>query len=384
MDLVDTNNKCTGCSLCAFVCKQKAITLMMKDGFYKPTIDVKKCINCGLCVNNCHSIKRQIEKDESKEQRFFAVINKDLEELSQSTSGGVFYLLSKQYIHEGGYVCGAVFSDDYKNVDHIVTNEIDKIKKMRQAKYVQSFVQNAFLDIINLVNSGSKVMFCGTPCQVYALSKIIPPQKKNKLLLVDIVCHGYPSPLAWKEFVSFLNAKKGQIENFSFRDKRFGWRGVNCTASFIGNKKIYHNTQLISSYSNLYFGHYITAIGCGECKFATFPRVCSDITIGDYWGIENIQSPFNDNKGVSLVIINSDKGLRAFTQLHNKIDYLETSFKECKQPQLLHPSLQNVSSEEVMSLINNNKYEYAIKKYGGYNCKNKLKSFVKRIIKKKK
>ena len=263
---------------------------------------------------------------------------KDNTVLRESTSGGLFTALSDTVIENGGFVCGAVLSPEIE-VKHVITNKKQVRDEMRGAKYVQSNLGNVIRDVIKHLNSGDCVLFVGTPCQVAALKKVVSiKSNENKLITIDIVCHGVPSPGIFKQHVSYVENKYGKIMSYLFRDKKKGWRGQNVTITTESGVVPDEDAKLFSS---LYFNSLIIRPSCFECPFSSIVRE-GDITISDYWGIAKENSKYDDNRGVSTVMINTDKGNDLFGTIKDRIEYFEVDSDSYIQPNMKSPTERSI------------------------------------------
>ena len=241
----------------------------------------------------------------------YAVKHKDSEVINNSRSGGAFTAISDLFLEEG-FIYGCILNDEFKVV-HIGTSESVIRDKMRGSKYVQSDLNNSFREIKELLNKDKKVMFSGTSCQVAGLRKYLQKDYSN-LLCVDIVCHGVPSPKVWK---SYMSSFKG-VKSVDFRNKnKYGWRD-NVETISLEDKQVDSKV-----WTNIFYSGHALRPSCYECPFKQYEHP-GDITIADYWGIENAAPEFDDNKGVSLVLVNSKKGSESFELCKESIVWKET------------------------------------------------------------
>lgn len=290
---------CTGCMACYNVCPVGAVSQEYnEEGFLIPVIDEEKCIRCGRCKAVCPVCNETqgavLPKD------CYAVMGSD-EIRKESSSGGVFRVLADQVLAEGGYVCGAVWNDNWQ-VEHIVSDRLEDVRRMMSSKYVQSNVGNTYRQMKELLGHGRKVLFTGCACQVTGLRRYLEKEYEN-LLLADVVCHGVPSQ---KIFDRCLD-KKEEITRISFRDKEvFGWSPglflkYQDGTEYIGNKS--------DPYMFGFLNNWILRKTCYDCKFKN--KKYSDLSLGDFWGIQQICG-FGDSKGVSFVTLNTGKGAYFF------------------------------------------------------------------------
>ncbi len=297
-----TREICSGCGACYAKCPTNAITMVPDElGFLYPEIERDKCINCGLCRKICPSANKFV--DYGKKPQAYAVVNKDNEVRIKSSSGGVFSLIAEKVIANGGVVFGAAFNDDM-SVTHIKCNSLEQLERLRGSKYSQSITAEAYREAKKCLDEGVTVLFTGTPCQIDGLYAFLGKDYDN-LYTQDIVCHSVPSPSVWRDFVA-EHSQGRKISNIFFRDKTYGWDNYSMRVDYSDGK-----SELISSDKNEFMKGFINGIytrnSCSLCSSRRIQRR-SDITLGDFWGIQAIDDEFNDNKGVSLVMVHSAKG----------------------------------------------------------------------------
>lgn len=301
---------CTGCSACLNVCPVGAIEMKTdENGFSHPFVN-DKCVNCGLCEKTCPSLSEKLHLN--KEPKCFAVWANDKKRASGS-SGGVFACLAEHIIDEGGVVYGAAFEKGCRKLKHIAINTKIELPKIYKSKYVQSEVGEAFADVKKNLENDKPVLFSGTPCQVDGLKAYLGKDYDN-LFTVDILCHGVPSPMAFNKFLDEV-AKGREIVSVDFRDKKHGW-GTLISVTFADGSVHY------DYYNGNYFRAFLSGLSmresCLSCKYAQPNRV-GDITLGDFWGVQNFKKEWNDGKGTSLVLCNSKKGLNLFNAINSDI-----------------------------------------------------------------
>ena len=347
-------NKCCGCSACATVCPKQCINMTAdEEGFLYPKVDHFTCIECGLCERVCpFSVETTAER---KPLLAFAAKNPDEATRKTSSSGGLFTLFAEKTIDDGGVVFGAQFNSEWEVV-HGKALTKEELYKFRGSKYVQSDIGNTFAEAKDYLRQGRKVLFSGTSCQIMGLKRTLGKQYDN-LLTIDVICHGVPSPRVWKGYIDEVikvvhngNKKQyrslftsiipepdatnhGDLAGISFRDKSFGWRKSSIALSFTEVTADGEKKQFCSLISNDSKSKYFTAFNscltlrqsCSTCP-AKGGRCGSDITLADFWGIENVLPEFSDDKGVSLCLCNSERGVEAYKNLRAK--ECEVSFDE--------------------------------------------------------
>lgn len=339
--ITESKYDCCGCSACYSVCPVKAIEMVEdEEGFLYPQIDENKCIGCKLCQEVCPLNNKPTDNNP---HHLFAVKNKNENERINSTSGGVFSLLAHYVELQKGVIYGAAFSDKYK-VKHMRAETQAEWKKFCVSKYVQSDINDVFSMVEYDLHSDKLVLFTGTPCQVDGLKQYLQKKKNNvdKLITCDIVCHGVPSPKIWHKYLQFISKNRiDSIGNISFRDKtEKGWHNSTLTIDNTENNNIICETHGDNLYSQLFFAHYILRLSCHTCKYANLHRP-GDITLGDFWGIEKHYSEFDDEKGISLVMINSPNGKNIWEKINKDVEFIEVTKEQAIQPNLTAPSAEN-------------------------------------------
>ncbi len=307
-------DECTGCAACHDICPVECISMTRPaDSLHKfPQINRNVCIECGKCVGTC-PILSPISNKVPFNQKYFAAWSEDDSQRKQSTSGGVGAAITTWGIQNGYYICGSSFNSEWQ-LQHCLTNEEKEADKFRQSKYLQSDTSSVFKEIISVLKAGNKVIFIGTPCQVNGLIKVCPDTLKDQVITVDIICHGVNSPKVWHDYVDYLERwQDSQLTKYNFRDKSKGWERSNGTSNLRVSMSFENghatNERAVYNQFHYWFGqHYILRDACFNCKYRNPDRV-SDITIGDFWGINKIISDVDTFKGVSAVITNSQKGL---------------------------------------------------------------------------
>lgn len=298
------NDTCTGCGACLNACPKNAITMQSDEfGFYKPVIDNEKCINCGLCEKVC-PIDKFNSTNENTPKVFALQIN-DGEQLYKSASGGAFAVLAKEVISQGGVVYGVIYDDEMK-VYHSRTETIDGLEKMYSSKYVQSNTKTTFKQAKEDLENGKTVLFSGTPCQIAGLKSFLKKDYEN-LLTVDLVCHGVPSPKIFEIYKKEFMQKRPKDEwllNIDFRSKIQGWSPSLVTTTTTTTTTM-HATK--DDFMQAFLSNLSINTSCLNCQFNKLPRV-ADLSVGDFWGVDDYDKNLNNNKGLSIVLVNNQKG----------------------------------------------------------------------------
>ena len=311
---------CCGCEACAQRCVHKAISMVRdEEGFLYPKIDKQICTECGLCEKVCPIINQSGSKTPIAT---FAAKNKNEAIRLNSSSGGIFTLLATKTINNGGVVFGAKFYEQW-DVVHDYVETIEDLAKFRGSKYIQSQIGKSYKIAEIFLKNGREVLFSGTPCQIAGLKKFLIKDYHN-LICVDIICHGVPSPMVWGRYINTFK-NKTSISHVSMRDKTNGWKKfgliINSTDKCICNETLSKNIFLKVFLKNL-----CLRPSCYFCSILS-GKSSSDITIADFWGIQNIHPEFDDDKGCNLVLINSEKRLELFNSLDN-CEKIETDFEK--------------------------------------------------------
>jgi len=302
MRLVTDKENCTGCGACLNACSRDAIEMVVSEdeGCVYPYIDDAKCIQCGLCEQVC--CRRETNGNRRMESYIARAKQSDM--LAESTSGGVFAVIAEQVIRLGGSVWGAILTDELY-VKHIRATNIEKLQKIKKSKYVQSGLDKIFVDIKRELDADEMVLFSGLPCQIAGLRAFLGKTYSN-LLLVDVICHGVPGEGIWREYLNYMEDENQKIVSFEFRSKDNGWDQL-----FVKYKtesgKVVKKESLEDLYMSGFYRNITLRESCYNCKFKG-DNYCSDITLGDCWGYESITGNENDNKGMSVVLLNTSNG----------------------------------------------------------------------------
>lgn len=307
--MIDIKDKklCCGCNACVQRCPKQCISVQEdEEGFLYPIVDLSICIDCGLCEKVCPVLNQGSERNPIE---VFAAVNKDDSIRMQSSSGGIFTALAEQIIQEKGVVFGARFDEKWE-VKHDYTETIEGLKAFRGSKYVQSRIGDTYSKAEFFLKAGRKVMFTGTPCQIAGLRLFLRKEYEN-LLSVDIICHGVPSPMIWRKYLEDKIKQQGMdyIQSISFRGKGTGWKNYSFNIKY---KKGYSESSF-SEYAsqNIFMKGFLADLylrpSCYACPTKKL-KSGSDITLGDFWGIQLIKPELDDDKGLTAIIINTKKG----------------------------------------------------------------------------
>lgn len=332
---ISDKKKCCGCTACYAICPTNALQMRAdEEGFQYPQVDATACIKCEKCVRVCPNLGTRISHDPLN---LFAAKNRVEEVRNTSSSGGVFSLLAGYVERQNGSVYGAAFDKQFKVVHKRAVGR--EWVQFSQSKYVQSAIGDCFSQICEDLYQGRTVLFSGTPCQVAGLKQYLTQIKApcDNLITLDIVCHGVPSPRAWQDWLMNL-VGKSEIGNVNFRDKsESGWHQSTLTVQDCSGKVLCRDYQRDGLFFRMFFNHYILRPSCYACRYTNFQRE-GDFTLGDYWGIEKHFPEFDDNKGVSLTMVNTEKAKGIWLHLIEAVDSIPLKQEQCIQPNLQAPS----------------------------------------------
>jgi len=373
IELID-NTQCTGCKVCGDICPVEAITYREgMDGFYYPHIDFEKCIECGLCYRKC-PVVNECGVENKDVIKCFGAKSKDENTRYMSTSGGFFSELAIQWINNGGIIVGAEYDKD-NQVIHTYETSVEGIEKLRQSKYVQSDTKDIYKKVKTFLEDGKKVLFSGTPCQVEGLMLFLGKTYDN-LITMDFVCCGICSPGIYNKYLSELEKKyKSKVKRVWFKNKQQGWRNIGTQIDFENGKKYFN----IGS-RDLFMLSFVTdalsmRLSCEKCKYRKLPHN-SDIMVGDFWGIEKVNSTFDDDKGLSAIMINSKRGLELFDEIKDKLEYFETNTRDISKGNftIYKPKSINPNRDAFLKCVQEYGFKKAMKKYSSYSGLNKVRT----------
>lgn len=363
-------DNCTGCYGCLNSCPIKGAIEFKKteEGFYKPFL-TEECIQCGYCKEGCPVIKK-VNVNKKEDLEIYSCWSKDEDIIKNSSSGGVFSELAKEYLNNDGVVFGAKWEKG--EVIHCAITKLEDLKKLQKSKYLQSKIENSYLEVKKYLENGKSVLFVGTPCEIAALNTIVNHQN---LITVDIICHGIPSYTVYEKYI---------IENFGlnmeditvdFRNKDNGWEDYNII--FKTKEEIIAKS---SHRKNSWFRGFLTNIylntPCYNCEFRTLPRF-ADITLGDFWGVP-IEA--KNSKGTSVVTVNSKKGKLLFEKIKSDIEVrkVEQEIVFKANPCLYNYKMSDKRRKEFYKDFSNLTFNELQKKY--FPFPNLMTSFIRKIL----
>lgn len=374
---------CTGCRTCEQLCAHKAIQMVEdNEGFITASINQELCVDCGLCQKRCPQ-NTPVEKSTTKS--VYAIRLKDDEMLYRSASGGAFAGIAKAWIEEGGVVVGVVYDKEW-NAHHICATTMEELQQTQSSKYVQADTRQTYNEVKKLLQEGKRVLFSGTGCQIGGLKAFLHKDYDN-LLTMDLICHGVASPLLFKKYIEWLGDKSGSpILEYDFRDKKGGW-GLGYKYKYKCTYK-YKNCTM-DPYFFRFLKGYTYRESCFQCNYCK-PERAGDITIGDYWGIEKEHSGFFNTKGVSCILINTDKGMNAWEKYNQLYHSIESTFDQVARHNgnLLHPTHRDTIRDHIYGGISEtnwfaNNFAASFRPSLKVKIKNMVPMWVRLMLKKK-
>lgn len=350
------SKKCTGCSACKFVCPKNAISMKKNEkGFWNWEIDQTMCIECGVCIKKCpqlNGISRNIV------QNIYGGVSNNQIILENSTSGGIFYEFAEKVLLRGGVVYGVAYGKNF-SVEYTRINDIRGLKKLQGSKYVQAQTGNVYTNILEDLKKGHEVIFAGTPCHMAGLKSFLG-KDYDRLLTIDILCHGVPSSLLFDSYISWLEEKEGKkIDDFTFRYKDHGY-GERYLLGIRTQNRMIKIPYMIDPYGDAFLKGKTLNDACYSCKYVSIERV-GDISLGDFWYFKERKSVENKS-GVSMVLINTEKGKNYFDNIKSNIKWIESTIEDaiacnaalshtCKKPDDWEKIYEKVEEKSLFTSI---------------------------------
>ena len=376
--------KCCGCRACEQVCPVGCIKMNYDaEGFIVPIIDVTKCISCGKCVEVCSQKDSDIYNGNNGESEVYAARNNNKATVLKSSSGGVFIAIAEMILSQNGVVVGCAFDENFQ-AHHILVHDKVDLWKLMGSKYIQSEIGNVYGQIKKILLENRPVLFSGTGCQVASLKKNLGIEYDN-LFTIDIICHGVPSQKLFNKYLKYLEIKhNGVVTSYDFRCKdKSGWGHV---AKYVINSKEYYETSTLDPFYHAFIQTKIFRECCYSCKYACNNRV-GDISLGDYWGIEIVHPEFASDSGNSLVLVNTPKGKKIFSEIKKTLMTVESSYQKAavKNCNLTKPASRPLDRDRIYKEIDTIGTKDYISNYFsvGISLKARIKKFIPYSIKKK-
>lgn len=339
--LVIDDDKCTGCTMCGQLCPKGAIRFENRNGFRYPQVLQEKCINCELCIKRCPAISSNIKKNNYP--TVYAAWTKNEVQRIKCTSGGVLFELSKFVIENGGFVAGVSWCDGYKNAEYILINQLEDLAKITQTKYFQPNMNKIFADIKSVLDDDKTVLFIGTSCSNAGLLSFLGKKYEN-LIICDFICRGYTTQEFHQKRIEYLEKKhNSKIIGVQYKNKELGWSQFGTMFDFENGDRFYLNREDDPYEYMLQIDDYVTRTSCFECKYRTNQRI-TDITVGDFWGIKEVPEDCF-KKGVSVVLVNSSKGIDLLNKISQNLILEKRSIFEVSQGNLCLTGQLNFKKE---------------------------------------
>lgn len=310
---INSKAECCGCGACEAICPTKSTVLCMdNEGFIYPHIDVGTCTHCGMCDNVCPLLS---DRKSASVKQALIVQDKRKDIRRYSTSGGAFTAIAEYVLEKKGFVYGAGYDPNF-TVYHFGINNIADLKKLRGSKYTQSDMRKCFAEIREKLKNNVWICFSGTPCQVVALKQFLGSDN-DKLVTVDMACHGVASPGLYKKYLDYWQKhEKSKLKDVEFRSKVYGYSGSTMQLLF-ENGKTYSNGSILQFYKNAMFAGLSLRPCCHGCKFKTKERL-SDFTIFDCWDVNIFRPSMDDDLGTSGVLLHTLPSIKIFLSIKDK------------------------------------------------------------------
>lgn len=343
MNGILTDNKfCTSCAACENICPKDAISMQLdQNGFLRPTVNATKCIHCGLCEKKCPALKRITNPNCNFEVPIvYAAFAKDEQIRIKSSSGGMFTILAKAVLNQGGVVFG-VCQESPTSIYHTYVESIADLEKLRGSKYLQSNPDKIYQKAKDFLSKGRKVLFSGTPCQIAALYSYLGERRYDNLYTIDIVCHGTPSFKVFQKYIQEIELQKqGSVKKTFFRDKRLGWKQYSMTNVIEyckGNSFQSSNTLQEDIFLKTFLSNISLNESCYSCKYNGIPRL-ADVTLGDFWGVQRFHRNMDDDKGTSVILLNNTKGEYLFSLVEKNVTFCKSELNKAvnNNPCIIH------------------------------------------------
>lgn len=353
---------CCGCGACRAVCSRGAISMALnEDGFLHPKVDKSKCIGCGCCESVCPVLHHG---EMRKPMQVYAAKAKDDAIRWGSSSGGVFTLLAREVIARGGVVFGAGFESGTWRVIHKSARTFEELEDLRGSKYVQSEMGETFVAVKKCLADGQKVLFSGCPCQVAALRNFLAKDFTN-LFLIDLICHGVPSPMAWDKFLRDEQVLHQRILTNVTGRKYCKWNDFGMMLGFSdGSVASFAGVFRQNPYMSAYLNRWMNRRSCHHCQFRQF-KSGSDLTIGDEWSCYPVSNDCDRIFGISCVFSNTVKGSAAIKAIADNAVITTTDYDRVVRANLA------VLKDDKLPKVREMFYGM-IRKHGFLNAVNKL------------
>lgn len=318
MIIVKKKKDCCGCSACMSICGKNAISLQLdEEGFQYPLVDLSLCVDCGLCEKACPILNIEPEVPNPAQEGCLLQLV-DYEIRKQSTSGGAFTAIASWVIKQGGVVFGASMDVETFEVHHLSVDTIEGLEQFRISKYVQSHVDDSYKKVRDLLKADRWVCFSGTPCQIEGLYHYLRKKKYDKLVLVDVVCYGIPSPGVFKDYMQWKQKEiGGKFKKVLFREKILSYNYTSFSVYNEESRKDYHLGVEREQFMRSFFSNINVRPACFDCKFKKRYRV-SDFTIWDCYDVKAFSKNF-DEEGTNRVLVHTELGKQILSEIRPNV-----------------------------------------------------------------
>ena len=356
---VTQKNDCYGCAACVNACPAACIHMVEdNEGFLYPQVEQSSCNDCGLCDEACPV---NCEFSLTRSPDVYACKNNNAKIRLESTSGGSFTPMAEHVLDNNGVVFGAMFDQDFR-VIHSQAENREELARFRRSKYAQSVMGDSYRAAEEYLKQGRQVLFSGTPCQIGGLKSFLRKEYDN-LITVDLICHGVASPRVYREYVASLKNKyKEEIRSIAFRDKNRGWKLFSFSIYF--EKNVYSQGRFDDLFLRGFLACYFIRPSCHKCAFKGRNRG-SDLTIADYWGIQTRFPEFDDDLGVALVIVNSERGRKVWEQISPAMEVITSELEHATRYNLAYASSvpAHAKREQFFADLDSLEFEKVMEKY---------------------
>lgn len=371
---------CTGCGACQNICPKSCIDMKLDDEkFYYPEINKDSCIDCGRCEKVCPVKNKNVGKTQMPDAYAFA--NNDDNIRRESSSGGVFSILSEYVLDKGGVVFGAALSEDCRQVKHIAIDNKEDLYKLRGSKYVQSSIGRCFQDAEYYLKDDRVVLFTGTPCQIEGLKRYLG-KEYEQLYTIDLICHGVPSQYVWNKYLDYRENIEGSLaRRVFFRHKKYGWKTYSLLLEYLNNNK-YEEVFTKDLYLQAFVNRADLRPSCHQCNFKTISRN-SDFTMADLWGVEEICPDFNDDMGISLLLVHSNKGrdIISYLKLHGRMVGVDLDLAIEHNTMAIKSAMAHPKRKQFIDNIDKMEFDELVKRYGSapYPLRKKVRNLLRKL-----
>lgn len=371
---------CTGCYACKTACPKDCIHMVEDaEGFWYPEIDSSKCIKCDLCEKSCPVLNELPINKKENDIHLFAMSLKDDVIRRESSSGGAFSAIAQYVLERGGVVFGAAFDTDF-SVHHICVDNVKDLKELRGSKYLQSRIEDSYKQAEGYLKSGRLVLFSGTACQTSGLVSFLKRDYDN-LITQDLVCHGVPSPMAWKKYLEFRQKlERSKVTDVFFRDKSSGWHKWHLSIGFENGNR-YSESQFDDLMIQTFLRGKCSRECCYDCKFKQKIRL-ADFTLADFWGIEHIAPELDDDAGLSECFANSEKALRIIDAIKDNINIQEMAIDPAVKynSAMIESEVRPKDRDSFLLALKHHSFESVVAKQTGMSAGTKIRWTARRIL----